>query len=82
MNAIKGHSIISEDVVAEYLRNNNKAANYQNIDFYYTNATQNYFQHGLKRLAIIGAGKGALQVFDTVLAEKKHIPVFCYDNNK
>ena len=82
VNLITGHSIISEEVVEEYLKSTNKAANYQNIEFYYTNAHQTHFKHGLKRLAIIGAGKAALQIYDTVLAEKKHTPVFCYDNNK
>jgi acetyltransferase-like isoleucine patch superfamily enzyme len=81
-NAITGHSIINEDIVNEYLKNSNKAGNYQNIDFYYNTAYRIHFKHGLKRLAVIGAGKAALQVYDAVLAEKKHSIVFLYDNNK
>ena len=82
VNDITGHSIISEEVVEEYLKSINKAANYQNIEFYYTNAYRGHFKQGLKRLAIIGAGKAALQIYDAILAGNTHMPVFCYDNNK
>lgn len=76
------HEIISEDVVEEYLNKLNPAANSQNIDYYYTSAEHAQFDKGLKKLAIIGAGKAALQVYDAVLAAKVHQVVFLYDDNK
>ncbi len=82
VSVFKGQTIINEEIVAQYLKASDKAGNSQNIEFYYTDTAQAHFAHGLKKLAVIGAGKAALQLYDTVLAEKKYQVVFLYDNNK
>ncbi len=80
-NEFAAHEIVTEDIVVEYLKNKNKPASSRDIEFYYTDAPQRYFKHSRKKLAIIGAGKAALQVYDAVLAGSEHSVVFLYDNN-
>ena len=82
------HKIINESIVrstinSESLFNNPE----QDINYYYSDSKQSKFdssidKKGLKKLAIIGAGKAALQLLDAIVSEKKYYPECYYDNNK
>jgi hypothetical protein len=73
--------IISEEIVLEYLQKNTKHT-FQDIGFYYSGILDFKINNGQKRLAIIGAGKAALQLLDTVFELKNINPVVLYDGNQ
>lgn len=73
-------SVVSEDDVLEFLKSSN-SYQFQNVTFYHENNNLSIFPNHLKRLAVIGAGKAALQVFDSVFISKSHQIVSFYDEN-
>jgi sugar O-acyltransferase (sialic acid O-acetyltransferase NeuD family) len=82
------HKIVTESIVKSLLK---KASFFddpkQDISYYYSENENkdfniNFEKSKLKRLAIIGAGKAALQLLDAVITEKKYYPVCYYDNNE
>lgn len=73
-------SVVSEDDVLEFLNSSN-SYQFQNVAFYHENKNLSIFPNHLKRLAVIGAGKAALQVFDSVFISKSHQIVSFYDEN-
>ncbi|SMP31780.1 acetyltransferase [Chryseobacterium profundimaris] len=73
--------IVSEEIVSDYLSKNRKHT-FQDIGFYYSGILDFKINSGKKRLAIIGAGKAALQLLDTVFELKNINPVVLYDGNQ
>lgn len=82
------HKIVTETIVKSLLK---KVSFFdeptQDISYYYSENENrdfdvNFEKSKLKRLAIIGAGKAALQLLDAVISEKKYYPVCYYDNNE
>lgn len=77
---IFSEEILSEAIVLDYLSKTSKTS-FQDIDFYYSKSLDFKIKNGQKKLAIIGAGKAALQLLDTVFELKDIAPVLLYDNN-
>jgi acetyltransferase-like isoleucine patch superfamily enzyme len=79
-----GYAIVDEEIVKSILGKQkffNEPS--QAIEFYYSEDPRKHFKLGSqKRLAIIGAGKAALQLYDAILSAKEHVPVCLYDNDK
>lgn len=73
--------IVSEEIVLNYLQKKHKHT-FQDIGFYYSGILDFKINNGQKRLAIIGAGKAALQLLDTVFELKNINPVVLYDGNQ
>ncbi len=70
------HEIINEEIVLNYLKGEKVEPTFQDMAFYF-----NRDIHTKPKLAIIGAGKAALQLLDAVFATQKHEPVVFYDVN-
>lgn len=75
------NSIISEEVVQKHLKSANDFQ-FQSLSFYHNKENFSFFTNYQKRLAVIGAGKAALQLFDTVVSSKSHQIVLFYDENR
>ena len=82
------HKIITESIVKSFLKKESFFDEpFQDIDYYYSENENekfniNFEKLNLKRLAVIGAGKAALQLLDAIISEKKYFPVCYYDNNE
>ncbi len=72
--------IISEEIILEYLAKTENHS-FQDIEYYYSKSIDFKVRNGQKKLAIIGAGKAALQLLDTIFELKNIDPVILYDNN-
>lgn len=72
--------IISEEIILEYLSKTENHS-FQDIEYYYSKSIDFKVRNGQKKLAIIGAGKAALQLLDTIFELKNIDPVVLYDNN-
>ena len=87
-NIFSEHKIINESIVRNVVKSESLFDNpEQDINYYYTDTKQSKFElnidkKDLKKLAIIGAGKAALQLLDALVSEKKYYPECYYDNNK
>lgn len=83
VNTIEGE-IINEEMVLNLLNKTGNTASFQDIKFYYepSNLTKKFEIKKNKKLAIIGAGKAALQLLDAVIDASYHIPTVLYDNNE
>lgn len=82
LEEFKGHEIINESLVKSALVKRKFTKEFQDISFYEKKENNKYFPTGRKkRLAIIGAGKAALQVLDAVESTNQHEIVLFYDNN-
>lgn len=81
LSEFEGHDIINEELVKSKLLTRKFAKEFQDISFYDHTENKDYFTKRKKRLAVIGAGKAALQVFDAVESNDEHSIVFFYDNN-
>ena len=75
-------AVITEDIVKELISKKKFGKEFQDISFYYTEESNNYFKKRTKKLAIIGAGKAALQLLDVVISGDIHTPVLIYDDNE
>lgn len=73
--------IITEDMILEFLVKNSSHS-FQDIGYYYSHEMDFEQNNGQKKLAIIGAGKAALQLLDTVYELKDIAPVILYDANQ
>lgn len=82
------HKIITESIVNSFIQKKSFfEETKQDISYYYSEKENKEFKvkfekSSLKRLAVIGAGKAALQLLDAIISENKYYPVCYYDNNK
>lgn len=82
------NKIINESIVKSHINvKSSFDSPEQDINYYYSDTTNSKFEinivkKGLKRLAIVGAGKASLQLLDALISEKKYYPECYYDNNK
>ena len=81
LSNFKNLSIITEEVVLAHVKTKQFGHEFQDVQYYYNNEVRNFFKNVPKKLAIIGAGKAALQVVDAVIASNSHTIVFFYDSN-
>jgi acetyltransferase-like isoleucine patch superfamily enzyme len=81
LSLIDSKSIITEELLLEYL-NLEQDTKFQNLSFYHSKENLNYFTNNRKRLAVIGAGKAALQLFDSVLIGNSHEIILFYEENQ
>jgi acetyltransferase-like isoleucine patch superfamily enzyme len=75
-------SVITEDLVKNLVTKRKFDNDFQDISFYYSNEKMNNFAIKPKKLAIVGAGKAALQLLDAIISSGSHSPVIIYDNNE
>jgi sugar O-acyltransferase (sialic acid O-acetyltransferase NeuD family) len=80
-NVFSDFEVVNEDIVQNYISKNIFSRDFQNISFYYAPQNDSFFKKHLKRLAVIGAGKAALQVLDTVISQNLYEIVVYYDSN-
>jgi acetyltransferase-like isoleucine patch superfamily enzyme len=78
----KDATVITEEFIQNLITQKKFINDFQDISFYYSNKAKNIFINKPKKLAIIGAGKAALQLLDAVLSSNTHTPVVIYDDNK
>lgn len=81
LSLIDTKSIITEELLLEYL-NSRQDTSFQSLSFYFSKENLKYFTNNRRRLAVLGAGKAALQVFDSVIIGKSHEIVLFYDENQ
>ena len=76
------NKIITEDDVKNYLSKNE--VDFRNINYYYDKKEDNFGlvfpKSPAKKIAVIGAGKSALQILDIIIHLNKEITIF-YDQN-
>jgi acetyltransferase-like isoleucine patch superfamily enzyme len=82
ISKLKDVSIITEELVQNLVTKRKFDNDFQDISFYYSNEKMNNFTIKPKKLAIIGAGKAALQLLDAIISSGSHTPVIIYDNNE
>lgn len=73
--------IVSEELVLDYITKNINHT-FQDIEYYYSKSMDFEVNNGKGKLAIIGAGKAALQLLDTIFDLESIEPVVLYDNNE
>jgi len=78
----KDEIVITEEFIQNLITQKRFINDFQDISFYYTNKSKNTFFNKPKKLAIVGAGKAALQLLDAVISSNTYIPVVIYDDNK
>jgi acetyltransferase-like isoleucine patch superfamily enzyme len=77
-----GLEVINEEAVLGQLKKGSFENEFQHINYYHDRIDYSIYSKRLKKLAIIGAGKAALQVFDAVIEAKEYQPTLFYDNNE
>jgi hypothetical protein len=81
ISLFEGLEVINEEIVLNIIKKDTVKNDFQEISYYHNRKDFSTFSKPLKRLAIIGAGKAALQLLDAVVEAKEHTPVLLYDNN-
>lgn len=82
LEIFKGADVITEELVLRNIKKNNFNEDFQSINSFYYKEIETAFEKRPKRLAIIGAGKAALQVVDAVVLSNSHYITVFYDGNK
>ena len=75
-----GYEIISEQIVSDYITRLSPAIN--NLETYAkVNSQRGFFSSNKVRLVIVGAGKAALQLYDSLMDSEKYEIVKFYDSD-
>lgn len=74
--------VVTEEIIQSIISKRKFENDFQDISFYYKKESLTFFKQRPKKLAIIGAGKAALQLLDAVISSNSHTPVLIYDENK